>query len=145
MAATVSWDALRDLAGFTADEGCAVSLYLNLDPHLTPTPGDAETRLNSLLDGARRAEPGRGEPTHDQRVGLKSDLDRIRAFVLDDFDRDGAHGLAVFSASLDNFWRPLPLAAPVPDAVKVNAELYLTPLVPIVGQGEGALVAVVGR
>src|SRR5437868_5300592 len=33
----------------------------------------------------------------------------------------------------------------VADTVKINAELYLTPLVPLVGRGEGALVAVVGR
>jgi peptide chain release factor subunit 1 len=145
MAATVSWDALRDLAGFRADEGVAVSLYLNLDPRVAPTAGDTQTRVNSLLDAARRSELGRSELTHDQRAALKADLERIRQFVETEFDRDGASGLAVFSASLDNFWRSLPLAATVPDAVKVNDELYLTPLVPIVGQGEGALVAFVGR
>jgi peptide chain release factor subunit 1 len=145
MAATVSWDALRDLAGFRAGEGFAVSFYLNLDPHVAPTPGDAQTRVHSLLDEARRAELDHSELTHDQRAALRSDLDRIRRFVESEFERDGARGLAVFSASLDNFWRALPLAASVPDAVKVNDELYLTPLVPIVGQGEGALVAFVGR
>ena len=145
MAATVSWDALRDLAAFRADDGLAVSLYLNLDPRVAPTAGDAQTRVNSLLDEARRSELTRTELTHDQRVALKADLDRIRRFVEAEFERDGVRGLAVFSASIDNFWRPLPLTAPVPDAVKVNDELYLTPLVPIVGQGEGALVAVVGR
>src|SRR5438093_9429799 len=145
MAATVSWDSLRDLAGFRADEGFAVSLYLNLDPRVAPTAGDTQTRVNSLLDEARRSEPGRSELTHDQRAALKADLERIRQFVETEFDHDGARGLAVFSASLDNFWRSLPLAATVPDAVKVNDELYLTPLVPIVGQGEGALVAFVGR
>jgi peptide chain release factor subunit 1 len=145
MAGTVTWDALRDLAGFRADEGCAVSLYVNLDPRVSPTPAHATTRVHSLLDTARRVEAGRKELTHDQRVALRADLERIRRFVESEFDRDGAHGLAVFSSSLDNLWRPLPLAGSVPDAVKVNDELYLTPLVPLVGQGEGALVAVVGR
>lgn len=145
MAATVSWDALRDLAAFRADEGLAVSLYLNLDPRVAPTTGDAQTRVNSLLDEAKRSELGRAELTHDQRAALKADLDRIRRFVETEFERDGVRGLAVFSASIDNFWHSLPLTTPVPDAVKVNEELYLTPLVPIVGQGEGALVAVVGR
>ena len=134
MAATVSWDALRDLAAFRADDGLAVSLYLNLDPRVAPTAGDAQTRVNSLLDEARRSELNRAELTHDQRVALKTDLDRIRRFVETEFQRDGVRGLAVFSASIDNFWRSLPLTAPVPDAVRVNDDLYLTPLVPTVGQ-----------
>ena len=37
MAATVSWDALRDLAGFRAGKGVAVSFYLDLALSLTPT------------------------------------------------------------------------------------------------------------
>ena len=54
MARTVTWDELRDLAGFETRKGCAISVYLDLDPSTTPTAGDAATRLNSLLDeGAR--------------------------------------------------------------------------------------------
>ncbi len=37
------------------------------------------------------------------------------------------------------------LSEPVPDEVKVGRELYLAPLVPLVGRGDGAVVAVVGR
>jgi len=53
--------------------------------------------------------------------------------------------LAVFCASLDNLWAPLPLSARVSDMVKVNRNLYLAPLVSLVGRGEGALVVFVGR
>src|SRR5262249_35608144 len=62
-----------------------------------------------------------------------------------DFTRDGAHGIAIFAASLDNYWRPIALAAPVPDVAKVNSEFYVSPLVPIVGLGDGVIVASVGR
>ncbi len=146
MAATVTWEDLRALASFRAGKGCVVSLYLNLDPHVVPTAVDTHTRINSLLDeAAKQAESNRFDLTHDQRVALRVDLDRIRRYVEFEFDRDGTRGLAVFSASLDNFWRPVPLSAPVPDEVKINRDFYLTPLVPLVGRGEGALVAVVGR
>ena len=37
MARTITWDELRDLAAFEAEKGCAVSLYLDLDPSVTPT------------------------------------------------------------------------------------------------------------
>jgi len=144
MTATVSWDALRDLAGFRATNGVVVSLYLDLDPAVTPTAGDLATRLNSLLAEAGR-HLDRGDLNHDQRKSLRADLDRIRRYVDQELVRDGAHGLALFADDCDNFWRPLTLTESVADTVKVNAELYLTPLVPLVGRGEGALVAVVGR
>jgi peptide chain release factor subunit 1 len=144
MAATVSWDALRDLAGFRASEGVAVSLYVDLDPAVTPTAGDLYTRVNSLLAEAGR-HSGRNDLNHEQRKSLKADVERIRSYFENDLVRDGAHGLAVFADDLDNLWRPLTLTESVSDAVKINADLYLTPLVPLVGRGEGALVAVVGR
>jgi peptide chain release factor subunit 1 len=146
MARTVTWEELRTLAAFEAERGCAISLYLNLDPRVSPTPGDAATRLNSLLDEAAKSEGANArELSHDERQSLRADFDRIRAYVTQEFDRDGAHGLAVFCASLDNIWRTLPLTEAVPDGIKVDRRLYLAPLVPLVGRGEGALVVVVGR
>jgi peptide chain release factor subunit 1 len=144
MAATVSWDALRDLAGFSAAKGLAVSFYLDLDPGRTPTAGDAATRVNSLLAEAAR-QLDRSDLTHDQRISLKADIERIRRYFQQELAREGAHGLAVFACELDNLWRPLVLSESVADAVKVNSDLYLTPLIPLVGRGEGALVTVVGR
>jgi peptide chain release factor subunit 1 len=146
LARTITWDELRDLAAFEAEKGCAVSLYLDLDPSVTPTAGDAGTRLRSLLDEAARGDgANRRDLTHDQRQGLRADFDRIRGYYETEFTREGARGLAIFSAGLDNIWRPLDLTEPVPDRVKVSRSLYLAPLVPLVGRGEGALVVVVGR
>lgn len=146
MARTITWDELRDLAGFEAEKGCAISLYLDLDPRVTPTPGDAATRLHSLLDEAAKGDgANRRDLTHDQRAGLKADFERIRDFYAREFTRNGARGLAIFSSGLDNIWRPLPLTEAVPDGVKVGRNLYLAPLVPLVGRGEGALIVVVGR
>lgn len=146
MAATVSWDGLRELAGFEAAKGCAISLYLDLDPSITPTVGEAQRRANSLLDEGAKSDPAnRTRLTHDQRQALKADFERIHRYLQEEFNRDGAHGLAIFVAGLDNFWRPLALTESVPDGVKVGQEFYLAPLVPLVGRGEGAFVAVVGR
>jgi peptide chain release factor subunit 1 len=146
LARTITWDELRDLAAFEAEKGCAVSLYLDLDPSVTPTAGDAGTRLRSLLDEAARGDgANRRDLTHDQRQGLRADFDRIRGYYETEFTREGARGLAIFSAGLDNIWRPLDLTEPVPDRVKVSRSLYLAPLVPLVGRGEGAVVVVVGR
>jgi peptide subunit release factor 1 (eRF1) len=146
MARTVTWDELRDLAGFEAENGFAISVYLDLDPSAGLTTGDAQTRLNSLLDGAAKQNGGkRRELNHQQKVALRDDFDRIRRYFEAEFERNGAHGLAIFCAGLDNVWRPLPLTEVVPDGIRVAQLLYLAPLVPLVGRGEGALVLVVSR
>ncbi|MGZ4423538.1 MAG: hypothetical protein ACXVZK_02495, partial [Gaiellaceae bacterium] len=96
MAATISWDTLRQLAEFRAAQGCAISLYVDLDPSDTPTAGDASTRVRSLLDGLRTSHGDRATLTHDQREALRNDVERIRRWFENDFDRDGARGVAVF-------------------------------------------------
>ena len=144
-------------AAFEAAKGCAISLYLDLDPSVSPTAGEASTRLNSLLDeGAKADGANKRALTHDQRRGLKADFDRIRSYFANEFSRDGAHGLAVFTATMDNVWRPLPLTESVPDEVRVGRQLYLAParaagrsrggaLVVVVGREEGCVLPVAGR
>ncbi len=146
MASTVTWDSLRSLARVRAQNGCAISLYLDLDPSVTPTSSAAATRVNALIDEIERSEAARlPELTHEQKEGLRKDVERLRTFFEQEFDREGSHGFVVFSACLDDMWRPLSLSERVPDVVKVGRSLYLAPLVPLVGRGEGALVAVVSR
>ncbi len=146
MAGTVSWERLRELASFRAEQGCAISLYLNLEPSVAPTAGDAATRINSLLDGGEKSDAAtRGGLSHGEREALKADFDRIRRYFADEFERAGAHGLAVFLCGMANVWTPLELAEPVPDGIRVGRQFYLAPLVPLVGRGDGAIVAFVGR
>ena len=146
MARTITWDDLRDLAAFEAQKGCAISVYLNLDPTVVPTAADLQSRVNSLLDvGAKSDGANLPELTHDQRQTLRADFDGIRRYIGDELDRDGVHGLAVFCDSADNVWRAYPLSERVEDEIRVNRQLHLAPLVPLVGRGEGALVVVVSR
>jgi peptide chain release factor subunit 1 len=143
--AGITWEQLRELAAFRAENGCAVSFYVDLDPSEAPTPAALETRVNSLLSEAERlAEERKASTNHAQREGLKADLERIRQWFDDGFDRQGTRGVAVFAASLDNFWSTLALPDGIDDDVKIESELYLAPLTSHVGR-DGALVAVVGR
>jgi peptide chain release factor subunit 1 len=144
MAATVTWEGLRDLATFRAERGCAISLYLDLDPSVSPTPAAVDSRTNALLDEVEKW-PGRSELDHAQKAGVEADLQRLRAYFESEFSREGAQGFAVFCAGLDGFWSALPLSARVPDLVKVGKTFHLAPLVPLVGSGDGVIVAFVGR
>jgi peptide chain release factor subunit 1 len=146
MAGTLNFEQLRELAGFRAAKGCAVSVYVNLDPSEVPTPQGLESRVNSLLDQAERELDGRkAGMARAEREGLKGDLQRIRSWFDDGFDRQGARGVAVFAAGLDNFWSTHATADPVRDEVKIANELYLAPLARLVGRGDGTLVAFVSR
>ncbi len=146
VAATITWDQLRELAEFRADKGCAVSLYLSLDPSEAPTAADVETRQNSLLSTAERLlDDRKGSLSRDQREALKGDLERIARWFEDGFERDRLRGVAVFAATLDNFWSTFALPDPVADEVKIAGELYLAPLARLAGRADGLLVAAVGR
>src|ERR671936_435250 len=119
----MSWDTLRRLASFRATHGCAISLYVDLDPSVSPTAGEAATRVNALLAERLKSDgASRPEPTHDEREALKRDFRRIEQYFAQEFTRDGAHGLALFCAGLDNVWLPLRLTENVPDHLKVARE-----------------------
>ena len=49
MTSTVTDNVLRALSAFRAENGCAISLYIDLDPSSTATAARAETKFNSLL------------------------------------------------------------------------------------------------
>jgi peptide chain release factor subunit 1 len=141
----MTWEQLRELAGFRAEKGCAISIYVDLDPSEVPTPPAVETKVNSVLDAAEKLlDERKASMARDQREGLKQDLQRVRQWFEDGFDRQGVQGVAVFAAGLDNFWATLSLTDRVRDDVRVGSDLYLTPLARLAGR-DGGLIAFVGR
>ena len=141
----MTWNELRELAAFRAGKGCAVSLYVDLDPSDVPTPPDVQTKVNSVLQTAeRQVEERKAQLSRDQREALKHDLQRIAAWFDDGFDRQGARGVAVFADGLDNFWATLALPEAAGDEAHIGTELYLAPLARLGDRGS-ALVAFVGR
>jgi peptide chain release factor subunit 1 len=144
MATAVTTDTLRGLAGFRAANGCAISIYVDLDPSSTPTIPDVETKFNSVLSEAEKAAGAGAGAGRDCRLAVREDLARIRAFWDDEFDRDGARGVAIFASSGDGFFRALPLAEGAGDSVHVGPSLHLAPLAGALDR-DGALVAFVTR
>jgi peptide chain release factor subunit 1 len=141
----MTWNELRELAAFRAGKGCAVSLYVDLDPSDVPTPPDVQTKVNSVLQTAeRQLEERKAQLTRDQREALKQDLQRIADWFDDGFDRQGARAVAVFADGLDNFWATLALPEAAGDEARIGTELYLAPLARLGDRGS-ALVAFVGR
>jgi peptide chain release factor subunit 1 len=138
MTTTVSDSVLRELAALRSQAGCALSIYLDLDPSSTPTIPAAEKRFNATLTEAEKKVRG------NRCRGLRDDLVRIRSWWRDEFVRDGAHGVAVFSSSTDDFFRALLLSESAGDAVHIGPRLLVTPLATQLGD-DGSLVAFVSR
>jgi peptide chain release factor subunit 1 len=111
-----------------------------------PTAGDLASHTRSLLAHAeRQLDEQRATLSHDERKALGRDLERIEAWFDGEFSREGVRGVAVFSAGLDDLFLPLLLPWAVADEARIAKQLYLAPLVSLVGSGDGALVAYVGR
>jgi peptide chain release factor subunit 1 len=143
MATAVTTDVLRELAGFHASSGCAISIYLAFDPSSTPTIPDVETKFNAVRSEAEKKAAGVAAG-RDCRMAVKDDLARLRDWWDDDFDRDGARGVAVFASSADGFFRALPLSRPAGDSVHIGPSLHLAPLAGML-DADGSLVAFVTR
>ena len=146
MAESITSEQLRELAAFRSAHDSAVSLYVGLDPSIVPTGRDLASHARSLLDRAdRELKERKPELSHEERGALERDLERIASWFGSEFDRAGVLGVAVFAAELEHLFQPLLLPSSVNDEARVGTQLYLTPLAGVVGQGDRALVAYVGR
>jgi peptide chain release factor subunit 1 len=143
MATVVTQDTLRELAAFQAEHGCAISIYVDLDPSSVPTIPDVKKKLSALIAEAEKAAERHGG-SRECRMSMRDALARIRAYANGDFQRDGAHGLALFASGAHGFFRVLPLLEPVGDSVEIGPTLHVAPLVRAL-EREGTLVAVVSR
>src|SRR2546425_11799101 len=68
----LTWEGLRELAVFRAENGCAISLYVSLDPSEVPTAGDIAARINALLSNGEHDLGQRRGPVQGPRAGLRA-------------------------------------------------------------------------
>jgi hypothetical protein len=100
VAATITRDQLRELAAFRAEHGCAVSVYMGLDPSMVPTAGDLASHTRSLLARAeRQLDEQRTTLSHEERKALARDIERIADWLGGEFSREGVLGVVVFAAA----------------------------------------------
>jgi peptide chain release factor subunit 1 len=146
MATVVTEGLLRDLAAFHAANGCAISIYVDFDPAEAPTVPAEKTKFHARVDEAKKLADARARVRgRDCKHALAADFERMKEWVDEEFDRDGARALAVFASSADGLFRIVPLPEPVEDGWEIGPELWISPLAGQLGRGDGALVAVVSR
>jgi peptide chain release factor subunit 1 len=126
----VTVEGLRSLAAVQAPEGARVlSIYLDLNPSEFATPEARGTEIESVLDEADRLERGADDAlTHEGKVALRADVDRVRSYFDGEFSAKGAHGLAIFACGPEDLFATLRLPCPAPRRVQVGETPLIAPL-----------------
>jgi peptide chain release factor subunit 1 len=136
----------RSLASFRSERGVCSSLFLDLDPGVVPTAKDVGSHARSVVDQARRRVEALGDAlSHEEQVAARDDLERAEAFLVEDLDRSGMAGFALYVSGLDGVWSEVPLATAVHDAAHVGHTFVLAPLLDSLERDRELILAAVGR
>lgn len=120
---------LQHLARLRPEGARVLSVYLNLAPTEFATPAARASLIGSLVDEAGRKVKGEEGLSHDERKGLEDDVRRVRDYLRSpSFSADGAHGLAVFSATPAGVFETVKLPRPVDSRVVVDDSPWIEPL-----------------
>jgi peptide subunit release factor 1 (eRF1) len=143
VAVTPTKTRLRELATLRPEGHKVLSLYLNLDPSEFPTPKARKTELESLLDVVERAARD-DNLSHEEKVELKRDAERVRTWFTSEFDASGTRGAAVFAASAIELFDVYRLGRPIRSEVIIDDSPFIEPLAGMPG-GDGYSVLLVNR
>jgi peptide chain release factor subunit 1 len=122
-----------------------VSLYLDLDPERFATPPARASQIRSLVDRAGRDLDARDGLTHDERVSLRADIQRIDEFLTStQAPFKGARALAVFCSGQAGLFEVLKLSRPTEARVAIGSTPFVAPLVAAL-EARRWLIALVSR
>jgi hypothetical protein len=106
-----------------------VSAYLDLDPENFATPPARASQIDSLFDEARKQLEARDDLDHDDRVGLRADLERVKEYLLSDEPPfAGARALGVFCSARADLFEVVSLPRSVPARVLFEPAPYVEPM-----------------
>ena len=129
MSATVD---LRELAEMTAPERAFLSVYLSRPKSV----GELDRRLKAV----RRALKAGGEAAKDEREHFDENVKLVRDYLAGNRLTSGS--LCLLACWALDFFRAIPLAAPVPDLVLIDASPCLRPLAELQDEYENVAVVV---
>ena len=122
-----------------------ISLYMDLDPERFATPPARDSQIRSLVDQARRTLEAQDGLGHDERVGLKADIQHIDEFLTStQAPFKGARALAVFCSGQVGLFEVLQLSRPTEARVVIAPTPFVEPLVAAL-EAQRWLIALVSR
>lgn len=122
-----------------------ISLYMDLDPERFATPPARASQIRSLVDRARRDLDAQDGLSHDDRISLRQDIDRIEEFLgSSEAPFKGSRALAVFCSRKVGLFEVLQLSRPTEARVTIGPAPFVEPLVAAL-EAQRWLVALVNR
>lgn len=128
MATDITNDRLRELAETHSAAGKVLSVFINLDPREFAAPPARATEISSVLDEASRTIRDLDTLTHDERVALQADVERVRDALGNGTDMEGARGLAVFASQPAGLFEVHKLPRPIAHRVSIGDSPCVEPL-----------------
>jgi peptide subunit release factor 1 (eRF1) len=83
--------------------------------------------------------------SHDVAESLRRDLHKVRHFVQDEFRRDGANGLAIFSCAARDLWQVVRLPAREQTRTVFQSQPYVAPLATFLNRARPTAVLLTDR
>lgn len=118
---------VRRLAEVHADHDGVLSLYMDLDPSVFPTPRHRDAEIESLVDQANDAFVQRDLP-HDERNARTAAVVKVRDALLGADVGDQARAVGIFVAPQADLFEVVTIGQAVPPLVIADETPYLRPL-----------------
>ena len=123
-------ESLQRLLGLKTGGHRALSLYLSFEPSQLPNLRERHMQASSLLDDAARRQEQDASASHEQRMAMREDVERVRELLKDERELapESARGLAIFSCGAAGIFELVSLPGPVDPQVSVESQLLVEPL-----------------
>lgn len=119
---------IRSLAGLHAEQDGVLSIYIDLDLSLFPTPRDRQMEIDALIDQARNAFVTDGL-SHAEREERKAAIERLdEELGPHELAKHKTRSRAIFVAPSADVFEVLDVGHPVAPTVVVDETPYLRPL-----------------
>ena len=130
MAETLTPTRLRRLAELAPEQGRVLSVYLNLDPSEFATPPARASAISSLMNDAQhKVEEADGDLPHDDRMGLRADVDAVRGVLEQpDIADEGTRAVAVFACGPAGLLETVRVRRPLESRVVIDGSPFIGPL-----------------
>ncbi|HET6547540.1 MAG TPA: Vms1/Ankzf1 family peptidyl-tRNA hydrolase, partial [Solirubrobacter sp.] len=130
MAEPITQARLRALAAVHPDQGRVLSVFLNLDPTQFATAAARSSAITSVMtDAAHKVEESDGL-THDERMELRDDVERVRDVLLgSDIAANGTRAVAVYACGPEDLLEVVRLRRPVDNRVVLDRTACVEPLI----------------
>ena len=107
-----------------------LSVFLNLDPTEFATPPARSSAITSVMTAAAHKIESKEELSHDERIALKDDVERVRNVLAgSDLATNGTRGVAIYACKELDVLEVLKLRRPIDSKVVLDRTPFIEPLV----------------